>query len=394
MIMIPRERYRILYLDNAPFIGGAQINNYHALRMLDRQHFHPILVIPDHREELLPFFSRANVDIYLIPMQPMCGPVIRATKPFLRSVQSLVQLVRNQNVDLIFSSSTRTGLLSVLAKWLTGVKIVWRSCDISVTWLDRVIALFAHRVTCVSRAVYERYDGWPRHNFQIIYSGVYAEDLTAEEITERKRALRQRLGVPSETYIVGSVANLQYWKGVHVLIRAFAQVIRVLPSVRLVHIGGRVPGYERYAQEVYRLAQELGISEQVEFMGFQEDAYRYYPLFDIFVHVPTHESHLRHLEAFGHTPAEAMAYRLPVIASRCGGVPEVVEEGVTGELVEPDDYERLASRIVALIQQPEIRQRLGQAGYQRYRERFTQEREVRQYENLFAELIARAQRGR
>lgn len=393
MIMIPRERYRILYLDNAPFIGGAQINNYHALRMLDRQHFHPILAIPDHREEVVPFFSRSNVDIYLIPMQPLSSPVLGATKPFLRSVQSLVQLVRNQNVDLIFSSSTRTGLLSVFAKWLTGVKIVWRSCDIAIWWSNRLITLFADRVTCVSHAVYERYGSWPRRNFQIIYSGVWAEDLTAKKISERRRALRQRLGIPETALIVGSVANLHYWKGVHVLIRAFAEVIRVLASARLVHLGGPVPGYERYAQEVYRLAQELGISERVEFMGFQEDAYRYYPLFDIFVHVPTYEGHLRHSEAFGHTPAEAMAYHLPVIASRCGGVPEVVEEGVTGELVEPDDYEGLASRIVALIQQPEMRQRLGQAGYQRYKERFTQEREVRQYENLFAELIARPQRG-
>lgn len=393
--MIPRERYRVLYLDNAPFIGGAQINNYHALQMLDRQHFHPILAIPDHREDLVPFFARANVEIHPIPMQPLSGNMLYATKSLLKSVKSLVQLVRDQDVDLIFSSSTRTGLLSVLAKWLTGVKIVWKSCDISVTWADRVIALFADRVTCVSRAVYERYDGWPRHNFQIIYSGVYAEDLTAEEIAERKRALRQRLGIPSETCIVGSVANLQYWKGVHVLIQAFAEVIRVLPCVRLVHIGGRVPGYERYAQELYQLAHELGITEQVEFMGFQEDAYRYYPLFDIFVHVPTSEGQMRRSEAFGHTPAEAMAYRLPVIASRCGGgVPEVVEEGVTGEFVEPDDYEGLASRIVALTQQPEICQRLGQAGYERYRERFTQAREVRQYENLFAELIARAQRVR
>jgi glycosyltransferase involved in cell wall biosynthesis len=385
--------YKILYLDNAPYIGGAQINNYHALRMLDRQYFHPILVIPDHRKDLVPFFTRANVDIYFIPMKPLSGGRLRAIRSALKSVKCLGQVVRSHNVDLVFSSSTRTGLLAVLTKWLTGVKIVWRSCDISVTWADRIIALFTDRVTCVSRAVYERYDGWPRHNFQIIYSGVYAEDLTAEEITERKRALRQRLGMPPETYIVGSVANLQQWKGVHVLIQAFAEVIRVLPCVRLVHIGGCVPGYERYAQRVYQLAKDLGITEQIKFMGFQEDAYQYYPLFDIFIHVPTREGRIRRSEAFGHTPAEAMAYHLPVIASRCGGgVSEVVEEGVTGELVEPDDYKGLASRIVALIQQPEIRQRLGQAGYERYRERFTQAREVRQYESLFAELIDRVQR--
>lgn len=389
MIMIPRERYRVLYLDNAPFIGGAQINNCHVLRMLDRQHFHPLLAIPDHRRDLVPFFARANVDIHLIPMQPLSGNMLYATKSLLKSVKSLVQLVKNQNIDLIFSSSTRTGLLAIFTKWLTGVQIVWRSCDIAVWWSNRLITLFADRVTCVSRAVYERYGSWPRHNFQIIYSGVWAEDLTAEEISERKRSLRQRLGIPEETRLVGSVANLQYWKGVHVLMRAFAQVVHVLPSTRLVHIGGTAPGYEQYAKEVHSLAQELGISEHVIFLGFQQDAYQYYPLFDVFAHVPVHEGPQRQTEAFGHTPVEAMAYRLPVIASRCGGVPEVVEEGVTGELVEPDDYERLAAKIIGLIQQPELRDAMGEAGYRRYKQHFTQEREVKEYERLYLELLRR-----
>jgi len=149
-------------------------------------------------------------------------------------------------------------------------------------------------------------------------------------------------------------------KGVDVLLKSLPLILRHHKvALNIIGTGSRLPQYQA-------LAGQLGIREHVRFLGFVEhqEMPRQYQQADLFV-LPSRR------ESFGLVLAEAMACGLPVVATTAGAVPEVVEDGVTGVLVPPDDPEALASAIASLLSDRPRLQAMGRAGAQRVRQRFT-----------------------
>lgn len=149
-------------------------------------------------------------------------------------------------------------------------------------------------------------------------------------------------------------------KGVDVLLRSFPTVLKNHKAVlNIIGTGSRLAQYQR-------MAEKLGVSEQVRFLGFVEhqEMPRHYQQTDLFV-LPSRR------ESFGLVLAEAMACGLPVVATAAGAIPEVVQDGMTGILVPPDDPEALAHAVNSLLDDPEKMKTMGTGGAQRVRERFT-----------------------
>lgn len=380
----------VMYFTTTPFPGGALYGLRSIVRQLDRKRFRPVVVLPEGQPELAAFFRDVDVELATVRMRSLSrrSPII--AWDWARTAWELARLARKHNVKILHSTSPRASVLGPFVRRLTGARFVWQIAMLGTPWHLRFLARFADRAPCVSRAVYEEFGRRP--NMQVVYNGPWTETLLPEDWGTRRRALRRELGIAEKALVVGSIANLQYWKGTHILLEAFAQVAQQLPETILVHFGGSVPGYERYAREIEAQIDALGISGRMRRMGFREDAYRYYPVFDVFIHVPVYEGKCRCTEAFGHSVAEAMGYRLPVIASRIGGPAEIVEEGVTGELIEPGNTAELAERILTLLRDPECRRRMGEAGYARYRQYFTIEREVNDYQGIYEELASEVSR--
>jgi len=356
------------------------------VRQLDRKRFRPVVVLPEERAELADFFRGVDVELAVLRTRSPNRRTPLVAWHLGRAAWELAGLVRRYNVQILHSTAPRAAVLGPLVRQLTGVKFVWQIAILGVPGYAHFLARFADRAPCVSRAVYEEFGG--RANMQVVYNGPWTEDLRPEEWAARRRELRQQLGIADTAVVVGSIVNLQYWKGIHILLEAFARVARQIPETCLVHLGGPVPSYEAYAGEIEVQVERLALGARIRRLGFREDAYRFYPVFDLFVHVPVCEGRYRTTEAFGHSVAEAMGYRLPVIASRVGGPAEIVEEGVTGELVEPGNVEELTEKILALLADPDRRRRMGEAGYARYRRCFTIEREVDDYQRIYEELTA------
>ncbi len=371
-------RIGVMYLTSAPFPGGALYGLRSIVRQLDRKRFRPVVVLPEERAELADFFRGADVELATLRTRSLNRPSPLVAWDLGRAAWELAGLVRKYKVEVLHSTAPRAAVLGPVVRQLTGVKFVWQIAMLGMQGHAHFLARFADRAPCVSRAVYEEFGRRP--NMQVVYNGPWTEGLRPEELFARRRELRQQLRIAEDALVVGSIANLQYWKGIHILLEAFARVARQLPGTQFVHLGGPVPGYEAYAGEIDAMYERLALGSRVRRLGFREDAYRYYPVFDLFVHTPVCEGKYRTTEAFGHTVAEAMGYRLPLIASRLGGPAEIVEEGVTGELVEPENGEELAEKILALLADPERRRRMGEAGYARYRRCFTIEREVDHYQ--------------
>jgi glycosyltransferase involved in cell wall biosynthesis len=178
--------------------------------------------------------------------------------------------------------------------------------------------------------------------------------------------------------LVACVGRLVPAKGQHVLLEAAKRVAAEVPEARFVIVGGRSAGYER---RLRRMCVRLGLQDTVVFTGERRDIPRVLAGSDILVQ-PSFE------EALGLSVIEGMASGLPVIASRVGGIPEVVTHGVTGLLVAPGNADGLADAVRRLISDRELRLRMGESGRERALGEFNLDAMVDQLVSVYEEVSA------
>lgn len=182
----------------------------------------------------------------------------------------------------------------------------------------------------------------------------------------------------SQPPYVLSILQMVHYKGVDVLISAFASISARYPGLRL-KLASDGPQRETFEQ----LARALGVADRVDFLGFvdRQTVVRLLHRCTCFV-LPSRTNS----ESFGIAAAEALACDRAVIASRIGGLPALVEDGVTGLLVPPGDSRELAAAMRRLLDDPALRETLGRTGGERIRSQFTWERTGDAYERAFAAL--------
>jgi N-acetyl-alpha-D-glucosaminyl L-malate synthase BshA len=188
-------------------------------------------------------------------------------------------------------------------------------------------------------------------------------------------ALRARL-CPAGERLVIHVSNLRPVKQVDMVVRVFVQVRAQLPS-RLLIVGD--------GPELGRLEQligELGLTGQVDLIGEARDVVGLLSVSDLFL-LPSLQ------ESFGLSALEAMACGVPVVASNVGGLPDVVDDGVTGFLHPPDQAARMAESAVRMLSDPALHARMASEGARRAMERFSADRIVPQYEALYEHALGR-----
>ena len=189
---------------------------------------------------------------------------------------------------------------------------------------------------------------------QTVHSGV---DLS------RIDAVRETASVfPADTRVIGTVGHLSEHKGHRHLLQAMPYVLQDEPKVRLVIVG---EGSLRTDLEAEAVA--LGLGDSICFTGFRRDVLALIRGFEVFV-FPSAQ------EALGTSVLDAMAMRKPVVATRVGGIPESVQDGVTGLLVPPGDPHALAEALCTILRRPEQGRAFGQTGRRRVEQFFTAER--------------------
>lgn len=217
------------------------------------------------------------------------------------------------------------------------------------------------RVIVVSRAigsVMER-GGMAPERLRLVYEGV--PDRAPEP--GGREALAE-LGVPEDAPVVGNVGALTDHKDHQTLLRAMALLRERQPEAWLVVLGeGELRG------KLLSLTRALGLADRVVFAGFRRDLDRLLPAFSVFCLSSR-------LEGLGTSLLDAMAFGLPVVATAAGGIPEAVQDGVTGRLTAPEDPRALADALVEALADERRRREWGAAGRRLYLERFSASRMV------------------
>jgi glycosyltransferase involved in cell wall biosynthesis len=190
--------------------------------------------------------------------------------------------------------------------------------------------------------------------------------------------LRAELGIPAGAPLIGTVSVLRPQKALDVFIRASADLLRDDPDLRVLLAGdGPLRG------ELTELVQSLGVQDRLLMLGYRSDASDVMAALDVAVSSSTFEG----------SPLAVMEYMesaRPIVATRVGGVPDLIEDGVHGLLVEPGDQPALTAAIRRMVSDREAARRMGEAARERRRHEFTVELMVRRLEALYERLVAGA----
>ncbi|MCS7197419.1 MAG: glycosyltransferase family 4 protein [Candidatus Bipolaricaulota bacterium] len=302
-----------------------------------------------------------------------------------RALWKLYHLMKRERFEIVHTHSTKAGLLGRLAAAWAQVPIIlftahgWAFSEGRLgpwRWLlaqvERLPARFSTKIICVSeydRQLALRFRVAPKEKLVVIHNGVEPEPFC---LTTDKRELRLRLGMSDAAGVVTMVGRFAPPKDFETLIAAW-EGLRA-PSWQLWLVG---EGPRRSRLE--ELVRAKGLCQHIRFLRERHDVPAILKASDIFVLSSR-------WEGLPLTVIEAMFAGLPVIATRVGGVPELVEEGITGLLVPARDTRALGNALEQLINSAELRQRMGELGRQRALRQFTVDRMIRHMQALYREV--------
>jgi len=304
------------------------------------------------------------------------------------NARGLRERIRREGIDLLHSHLIRADLLAGAfasasggPPWVTTKHNThyFRGLRRPYRWIDGARNRRAARVVAVSEAVrahYIRTERLEESTIDVIPNGITpsgaVEDAAAPAIRERARAL---LGADKDAAVVIQVGSLMRQKGHGVALAAVARLAGEGRGVTLAVVGAGA-----LAPVLAARSRRLGIEDRVRFLGERADVRYLLHGADLFL-LPSL------WEGFGLALLEAMDAGLPVVASRVGGIPEVVRDGETGLLVPAGDSDALAHAMARLLADVDGRRRMGEAGRLRTRRLFRSDIMARRYEDLYVRLL-------
>jgi glycosyltransferase involved in cell wall biosynthesis len=305
----------------------------------------------------------------------------------LPAVVRIARLARRIRADVVHTNGLKAHVIGGIAGRLAGIPVVWHVHDFPppgpVGRLLSAAARLPALILAVSDAVAASVlPPAGRSRVMTVYNPV---DLVHFHPEISRAPLRGVLGVADDVPLVGLVAHLTPWKGHDVFLSMASSLAGSPFRPRFVVAGGDIyetRGHAGYARALRDRVAQLGLSECVSFLGARDDVAEVLAALDVLVHTPTAP------EPFGRVLAEAMAVGRPVVASRCGGIPEVVEDGVTGFLIDPGDVAGFASAVMRLFEDRHLAAAVGKAGRQRAEALFGTEAYTARVANAYRDIIA------
>ncbi len=368
----------VLFVNHEPGLGGAELSLLDLLSGLDRKRFTP-LVATSADGPLAERVRRLGGEVALVPMTGT-NPW-RKARAICAAGPELARHVRARGVGLLHANSLLGGYAASLAAWRTGVPLVWHVRDIGYPWLGRLLCRRADRVLANSAATAAAL-GAEASRTVIVHNGIPERFFTAVPPPRPERTTAPRIGM---------VGRLDPWKGHTEFLAAAASLLPDHPGLEVWIAGGQpVAGSQAHAdypRHLAELAEREGLRGHVRFLGHVDDVIGVLDQLDVYVH-PS-----RAPEPFGRAVVEAMARARPIVATRAGGIPELVEHGVTGLLVPPGDPGALATAIAQLLRDRGLAQDLAGRARQAASAKFTIARHVAVVERVYADLLSRPRPG-
>lgn len=370
------KRKKILYIITKSNWGGAQRYVYDLATNIPHDQYDTAVALGGNGE-LAQKLGVAGVRVINIPSLKRNISLLSETAVFF----SLLKLLVNERPDIIHVNSSKIGGLGAFVGrlvfiphiiftahgWAFNEERSWLSRKL-ITLLHWLTIIFTHKTIVVSKALKHDIDHLPfmRGKLVVIQNGIVPHSYIPRQ--EAREKLIEALPPQAKdkarnwkTPCVGTIAELHKSKGLSYALQAWARVLEKHPGAQYFIIS---EGEERARLE--RQIKELGLEDSVFLLGFVRDAAIYLKAFDAFL-LPSIT------EALGFVLLEAGGAGLPTIASRVGGIPEVITDKQTGILFEPRNVNQIASAINHILDNPNEGKRLGEMLHKHVRDAFSLE---------------------
>ena len=314
---------------------------------------------------------------------------------FFHALREVRALIAAEGCDIIHCHGSRANLAGALLRMSTRKPVVSTvHSDYRLDYLGRPAAALTYGKLNVFALRHIKYHigvsdamrallisrGFPRATTFAIYNGL---DFSRSVPQPDRAAFYARVGanVGPGDVVVGAAARLDPVKDLSTLVRGFALAKKSVPGLKLIIAG---EGAERPVLE--SLARELGVEDSITLAGWLDDMDEYYGSLDI--------NALSSIsETFPYAITEGAAHRLPTVSSRVGGIPRLIEDGVTGYLFEPGDWQTLGERLARLASDAALREALGEAIFERAARDFSMEATCREQRAVYEEILSREANG-
>ncbi|OZI33890.1 glycosyltransferase family 1 protein [Bordetella genomosp. 10] len=359
---------RIIHSEAATAFGGQEHRIFKEMVAM-RERGHHMEAVVQSRAQLVERLGDAGFTVHKVDMAGVGN--------YFKGIAAIKRILRAGRYDVLNTHSRRDTVIAAPAARLAGTPpLIVRTRHLaskvgsmwSYTWLP-------HRVTTVSDHVREYLitRGVPRDRIATLYSPIVPPPPI------EKSTLREELGLSQSDVVVGCVAVMRPAKGHRALIDAMLPLMRTRPHLHLVFVGSGSPTFER----VQAYIAELGMQSRIHLMGTRRDVPNLLAGFDLFA-LATEQ------EASGTVYVEAQASGLPVVGTDVGGVSEMFRDGVSGFLVPLHDQPALTGALQRLIDDPELRRTMGEAGRRMIREEgiFSPQRLAERTEAIYRKWLA------
>lgn len=381
---IAGSKIKILFVITKSNLGGAQKYVFDLATRLPKEQFEVSVVLGG--DGLLADKLRgSNIRIITI------SSLLRDVNIFKDAVTffTLWKLFRAERPDVVHLNSAKVSGLGALAARLARVpKIIFTAhgwafneervlpSRIIIKFLSWMTILLSHKTIAVSKSVQTDTDRWPFVNNKIITirNGVKESEFYPRDEARTKLFARISGEPTPNIYIVGTIAELHKNKGLEYAIEAFAKIIPNNPNLYYFILGG---GEEK--DRLSALVEHHGLQERVLLLGYVEDAARFLKAFDVFI-LPSIK------EGLPFVVLEAGLARVPVIATKVGGIPEVIENEKSGLLVASRDGDAIAKAIQKLREGPELVKHLEEALRDKVANEFSLERTFKETSTVYKSL--------
>ena len=372
-----RERIKVLLLLTST-AGGAGQQNYFLAKRLSRARF-DLTVAYGRGYPLDREFERMDLPVRHLSMSRKISPMVN-----LRGFFQIRRLIKQGRFDVVCTSCSIAGLMGRIAAALERVPTRIHVLHVYASrphqnkakqtvyrWIERSLDRITTRYVAVSEAakMYGVNAGiMSADKVDVVFNAVEPASTSGRSNEETRRVL----GLGEHTRVVGTLGRYEFQKGIRYILEAAPAVLAQQPDTQFLIVGD---GPLR--PQLVALASRLGIDHAVRFTGWRDDVPDVLRVMDVFCLASLWET-------FGLVLVEAMLAELPVVATRVDAVPEVVADEETGVLVPPGDPPALAGAILRLIEDGQEARRMGAAGLERARRRFSMDKMVAGYERVFS----------
>lgn len=380
------KRFRVAHVITRLCRGGAQENTFHSVRLANRERYEVDLISgPTFGDEgsIEDTVRAAGIEIVRVPH------LVRRVAPVsdLLALRELQRLFKTRRYDIVHTHTSKAGFLGRLAAQQAGVPIVVHTPHGNIfdgyfnRWTTRLfIGMERHAARYADRIIELTAGGVEAHlkqgigyreQFEVIFSGIDLAPFDAA--CAHREKTRRALGCREDTFLVGAVGRLEPIKGFAYFVEAARIAAGRLPKAQFM-----LAGQGSLEQELRVLSAPLG--DRFRMLGPRDDVPDFMAALDVFVLASLNEG-------MGRVLLEAGAAGVASVATRVGGVPDIVEDGLTGLLVAPRDPEAIAGAICTLAADGARRRAMGEAARAKMAPGYGLERMQEKIEALYEALI-------